>query len=324
MQTSTTSVIGYGKLPVHGDFVRHNASGSALRALDEWLQRGLYAAKTRMGGAFETAYDELPAYRFVFAPDEADPPLIGVLRPSRDRSSRTYPFLIAFENEQANLDPQNIIDAPVRFANFLDQAAELAREVVDGQVGHRDIGERLDTSGLSAAAENGSPDGYERYLGETSLGTWCSRYWGHFDDSRKYLLFRNLFELVAPLKGDVPRGFTLGLKFPVGPVGASELAVAFWIDMCMRLLGHTAVTPVFFWSAAESDGGRGSLSLFFRLPPPRVLIHLLGDDAAGDHLCDLETMGGGNAAEAALAIPPHLGALLESEEISLRDFLARI
>jgi type VI secretion system protein ImpM len=325
MQTSTTALIGYGKLPVHGDFVRHNAGGSAVRALDEWLQRGLYVAKTQLGSAFDAAYDSAPAYRFLFAPREAEPALIGVMRPSRDRNRRTFPFLIAYEAESGRLDSQQIVRMPPRNEAFLEQADALTADVADGHVGHREIGDWLDRSGLMAAAGNGSPLAYDRFLAETTVGSLCAECWGYFDDSRKYLLFRNLIELLTPLKGDVPPGFTLGLRFPLGAAVTSERTAAFWLDLCFRLLGFPDVTPICFWSNAAADADRGSLALFFRLPPAHALIHLLSSDAPeNDYLCDLETMGGGSAADAALAIPQRLGSLLESEELNLQQFLDQL
>lgn len=325
MQTSTTALIGYGKLPVHGDFVRYNAGGSAVRALDEWLQRGLYLAKTQLGPAFEGAYDAAPVYRFLFAHREGEPVLLGVMRPSRDRSRRSFPFLIAYETEPGRTDPQQLVRMPAQNSAFLEQAAELTADVSNGKVGHREIGDWLDGSGLMAAAGNGSPLAYNRFLTETTFGSLCANSWGHFDDSRKYLLFRNLVELLTPMKGDVPSGFRLGLKLPLGAAAPSELMVAFWLDICFRLLGFPEVTPMCFWSDADADAVRGSLALFFRLPPAQALTHLLSADAPqNDYLLDLETMGGESAADAALAIPQRLGSLLESEELSLQQFLDQV
>lgn len=322
MQTSATAIIGYGKLPVHGDFIRHNASGSAVRALDDWLQRGLYLAREQLGSAFDTSYDDAPVYRFLFAPREADAPLIGVMRPSRDRSRRTYPFVIACEPESGKLDPRHIVQTPIRFNAFLDQATTLSADVVNGQVGHREIGDLLDRSGLITTAANGSSSAYEHYLNATTFGSWCVECWGFFDDSRKYLLFRNLIEMLSPMRGSVPSGFTLGLEFPVGAGKSSQFIVGFWIDVCFRLLDFPDVTPVIFWSESGASGDRGSLALFFRLPSAHALIPLLSPGAPeSDYLCRLETMGGGSAADAALSIPQRLGALLESEHISLKQFL---
>lgn len=322
MQTSTTAIIGYGKLPVHGDFIRHNASGPAVRALDDWLQRGLYLAKTQLGSAFDASYDDGPVYRFLFAPREADAPLIGVMRPSRDRSRRTFPFVIACETESGHLDSRHIVQTPIRFKAFLDQATMLSADVVSSQVGHREVGALLDRSGLVTSAANGSSSAYEHYVNATTFGTLCAACWEYFDDSRKYLLFRNLIEMLSPMKGSVPSGFTLGLEFPLDAGASSQFMASFWMDVCFRLLDFPDVTPVCFWSESGGAGDRGTLALFFRLPPAQSLIPLISAEAPeSDHLCRLEAMGGGNAADAALAIPQRLGALLESEDLSLQQFL---
>ncbi len=321
MQASTAAIIGYGKLPVHGDFVRHNANGTAVRGLDEWLREGLYLAKTRLGRQFEAAYDSTPSYRFLFAPEESQSNIIGVLRPSRDRSRRTFPFLIAAESEISPSEPSKFAQITVSFASFLDQADQLSKTIVEGSVGHREVGDRLEQSGLATAAE-GSANAYEGFLRGTTLGTWCQQHWGYFDDSRKYLLFRNLLDLLEPLKGIVPSGFTLGLKFPLGAESSPELSVAFWMQVCSRLLGISISTPVCFWTAGGPETTRGFLIVFFGLPPARALADLLPVESPGDYVCDLETMNDTSAAEAVLAIPSSIGALLESEHLSLRDFLS--
>jgi hypothetical protein len=131
--------------------------------------------------------------------------------------------------------------------------------------------------------------------------------------------------MLTPLKGDMPSGFTLGLRFPLRAAVTSERTVAFWLDLCFRLLDFPDVTPICFWSDAGAGVDRGSLAVFFRLPPAQALTHLLSADAPqNDYLLDLETMGGENAADAALAIPQRLGSLLESEELNLQQFLDQL
>ena len=320
MHTSTAAVIGYGKIPAHGDFVRHNVGGTAVRALDEWLREGLYLAKSSLGRSFDATYDAAPSHRFLFAPKPTEPKVVGAMRPSRDRSRRTFPFLIAAEADVGSINGREPAHLPVRFAGFLEEADRRTADIVTGGIGHREIGSWLEQSGLESAREE-STAAYDRYLDETMFSTWCERQWGFFGDSRKYLLFRNLLELLGPLGGVVPQGFTLGVRFPLGAVTTPELDVAFWMDLCRRLVGLPIETPVCFWTAAAPDGQRGYLLLFFRLPPARALSELLLEGSSGDYVCDLEDMNDAGAAEAALAIPSQIGALLESDEISLREFI---
>lgn len=320
MHTSTAAVIGYGKIPAHGDFVRHNVSGTAVRALDEWLREGLYLAKSGLGRSFDDAYDAAPSYRFLFAPKSGEPKIVGAMRPSRDRSRRTFPFLIAAEADVDSLNGREPAHIPVRFAAFLEEADRRTGDIVTGGIGHREVGSWLEQSGLATAREE-STAAYDRFLSETMFASWCERQWGFFGDSRKYLLFRNLLELLGPLSGVVPQGFTLGVRFPLGAKTAPEADVAFWMELCRNLVRLPIETPVCFWTAAAPGGRRGFLLLFFRMPPARALSELLQDGSTGDYVCNLEDMNDAGAAEAALAIPSRIGALLESEDISLREFL---
>jgi type VI secretion system ImpM family protein len=38
----------FGKLPIHGDFIRHNV-GPEVDKLDEWLQGGIVSSRTGRG-----------------------------------------------------------------------------------------------------------------------------------------------------------------------------------------------------------------------------------------------------------------------------------
>ena len=325
MQTETLPVVYFGKVPGHGDFVRRHAGGRAMRALDPWLQQGLHFAQTRLGSAFKAAYDGAGTFAFYFVPRDATYPLVGVLRPSYDNVGRAYPFLIALELGAEAFDARSLAQVPLRFNVFLEQAAKIAREAVVGQIDYRDLAAHTDPLNALVKAET-SVAFYERYLRESSLIAFWVRLWGHPQDSRKYLLFKNLFDILQPLQGGVPPGYPLVLRFPLCPdTHTLDFDVSFWLGVCLRLLGYPALQPAFFWMLPDAAHGAAPfLLLALDVPPAKTFAYLLPAPIESDTLCPLESMGTQKAALAALSIPNRYGRMIEDEHLTLRDFLTQL
>ena len=325
MMTETLPVGYFGKIPQHGDFVRHQAGGAALRAMDAWLQEGLRFAAARLGSAFDDAFDALATCAFYFAPRRAERVLAGVLQPSRDRVGRAFPLLLALDLDAALLDARHLAQMPLRFDGFLSEAATLATEAAAGHLARETLAQRTDAL-APRLDDNTSVAFFGRYLQQTTLADFFARLWGHPQDSRKYLLFNNLLGIVPPLRSGIPRGFSLVLRFPLCPDGRTlDFDVSFWLGVCLRLLGYPEIRPSFFWTHPQPDGGPPPFMLLaLRAPAPRMLAYLLPAPIETDDLCVLETLGAQRAALAALAIPDHYGRLLEDNQLTLWDFLKQL
>lgn len=322
MQTETLSIAYFGKVPVHGDFVRRNATGAAVRALDDWLRTGLYGTGNGVDQALDKAREIGVAYPFYFAPREAEQVLVGVMGPSRDSIGRHYPFLVAFE--AGAYDTQRAVQVPVQYNAFFEQAAVLVREAAAGHIERHDLDARIDALDVLPGMGPSSAS-FGSYVQQERLVAFWKRLWDHPQDSRKYLLFKNLIDVLLPLRDGVPPSFPLVLRFPLSRDGrTADYDVSFWLDVCLRLLGARAVQFSFFWTLSPPGMARPFVLIVLRPPPPRMLAYVLDADGDGDTLCALEDMGANNAALAALAIPPHYGRLLEDDRITLWDFLRRL
>lgn len=323
MSSDTLPVQCYGKLPTYGDFVRFNAAGEVMQDLDSWLQKGLLQASSK--NLDESDLSSAPVYRFVYRPPGKNTSLAGVMRPSRDQSGRRFPFIIGVEKEQEIPDVRDAIRIPVRFKAFLDRAERLVRTATAGQVDHRTVMEQLSADGRLPAESPGSDDRYRQYLTDTSFRNFVEQIWDHFEDSRKYIVFRNLLDIVLPLRGVSPVRLSFGLRFPLS-IRAPDpsLAATTWLDMCVRLLEVMDVSLSFFWSSPDSENETPYMFLYLQPPPPSAYLSLVQPEVEVDSLYDLERTGHLSAVEAALSIPPHYAGALESEFISLGAFLDHI
>jgi len=322
MQPESSRLAFFGKTPLYGDFVRYNANAATVRAMDAWLQQALYYARAHIDGAFQGGL----TYPFAFDPGEdGKTRLIGVMRPSRDSVGRIYPFLIGAEVEVNESDRASIAQLPVLYEGFWQQAGAMARAAAAGQLNRHDLAAHagsLNTHLLNRM----SVFAYQQYLKQTAITFFWERLWQYSEDSRKYLLFKNLLDILLPLRSGVPPGFSLVLRFPLPPDGRlTAYDASLWLDICLRLLGVPALQPTFFWTQPDvMTGTPPFLLLTLRPPQARTLAYLLETEPDGDTLCHLETMGDMSAAHAALSIPARYGELLEASYLSIWDFLQRL
>jgi type VI secretion system protein ImpM len=86
----------YGKVPAHGDFVRRGLPTSFVGPWDEWLQRGIAAARERLGPRWADAWDAAPAWRFALPAGACGPDAVaGVMLMSEDMVGRRFPITLA-------------------------------------------------------------------------------------------------------------------------------------------------------------------------------------------------------------------------------------
>jgi protein phosphatase/serine/threonine-protein phosphatase Stp1 len=86
----------YGKLPSHGDFVRRELPLDFVQHWDDWLQRGLRAARESLAHEFDALWAAAPAWRFrIPAGSCGDSEVAGVLLTSQDAAGRVFPLTLA-------------------------------------------------------------------------------------------------------------------------------------------------------------------------------------------------------------------------------------
>lgn len=95
----------FGKIAALGDFASRRLPGEAVRALDDWLARGLAASQARLGEGWLDVYLTAPVWRFAWAPGCLDGAWwFGVLLPSCDSVGRYFPLVVAQRRAQPPRD----------------------------------------------------------------------------------------------------------------------------------------------------------------------------------------------------------------------------
>ncbi len=117
----------YGKVPLHGDFVRRGLPSSFVGPWDAWLQSGMEAARESLGDSWPAVWDDGAAWRFALPAGACGPdPVAGVMLPSADQVGRRFPLTLAA------LLPAGSAPPPDAWFDAIENAAQAGRA---GQAG---------------------------------------------------------------------------------------------------------------------------------------------------------------------------------------------
>ena len=302
--------LGYfGKLPSRADFVRYNATNPVFRTFDEWIQNGLRFSTSGRFPDFDRTYAQAGASGFLYDPPGGREALLGVIRPSRDQAGRKYPFFVA-----SVIDHVGSLDS---YGYLLDHSAELVAGAIEGSISTDQLTDRIQNSNIQT-----DPGTAGSNVNNTTLGTLCEQLWGSFLDSHKYAAFKNLLDVLQPLRGRGQPSFSYGLRFPIASGDLRKTSVQFWINMCSALLGLSEFRSSMFWSLDDGGGGGSSgsfLSVFFSTLPPAGFLGVAHLEADIDELYTIDALNNRNPADLALSIPEQYGRLIESENLILAE-----
>jgi type VI secretion system protein ImpM len=241
----------YGKLPIHGDFIRHHVTGAEIDQLDEWIQGGMVSSRTAMSSAWDPAFDTTPPQRFLFQPRGGTRVVAGVVISSIDKPGRRFPFLI-----YTVLDPKaaggEATLVPAALEAFLNAAEDCARHGWQGK-DLKSFLATVDALPLPSGIDGGRQAILTFVAGRSIQAMWSESF-GSETDARKYLLVHNLVETLRP--GTVPR-YALRLPYVSG---APE--VSFWLEFTRKLAHRGGLPTLSVWGRTR-EGGPVGLTLLF-------------------------------------------------------------
>lgn len=325
MQDSLFPVMCYGKLPGYGEFIRYNANSPEMQALDQWIQKGLFFAKTRLDARWEIQYFRAPLLHFIFFPENSRSFLAGTLKSSCDRSGRKYPFLTALRADAMQFDSRFRPLAPVILREFFSTSAPFLRDRVS----------RLDAAEIAPVVQELSRrvpynfysaiQPYREFLTRTAL----SELWSHRGNGRlfekRFVIFNNLAEVLLPLRQQDLSRISLVLRIPLASRPESCPAeVSFWQEVIQQFIGTPGnFCPSLFWTDWAA-GMPDYLFLHFRTPSPRSFSLMFDETLEDDSLCKIDVGYGRGGQTAEQALEPRLRTILQNANISLGDLIQRL
>jgi type VI secretion system ImpM family protein len=319
----------FGKLPSYGDFIRHNAASREALDFDQWIQQGLHSVKERCkrhkdwpADLLDFAFQEAAPHHFVFHPAEsADRFLIGLMKPSHDQSKRRYPFLVFTQADRRIADQVKLV--PLAFARFFGRVRELVQEAETNGMEPPAIAKNLDYLHVPVAFDwKKLADQYYAKISGMTLEDLFTRLFGGFEDARKYLLFKNLKEVLRPPHHKV----AWGVRFPLSPQHEwIAYEACFWLQVSLRRLGNPPVIPVFFWTAMEENRPKPAyLYLFLRRPSSRVFDLLVNPQWECEAICKLDEENKDKINPVTGPLSPAYRDMLENPRMNLQEVLMRL
>jgi type VI secretion system protein ImpM len=302
----------YGKIPVHGDFVRHGVSTAEIDDFDQWLQEGIVTSRQAVGAAWDAGFDATPPQRFLYKAKATGRILAGVLVPSKDKPGRRFPFAV-FTAVDPKLFPGELTLLPAALGSFLDAAEE--RAVHGGRGGDlKSFLATVDALPVPADLEEGKKAILGFAARETNASFWTGRT-GDPAEGRHCLLLHNLVET---LKGGAAPRFVL--RFPCSN-GAAE--VAFWLELCRRLSRRPGLPTLTVWGPGRA-GTPAGLGLAFEELKAGYFLPLFWPERPGPLLFTLAD-GSGNGAPARIAqAKDRYGALVADPELRLSTLMVHL
>ena len=235
------SVAFFGKVPASADFVSHNIEGEELRTLDKWFYEGMsYAAgKLTLSAADMSA---APCYYFVFPFDEFGTVLVGSFKLSRDKIGRVYPFIVCIKLGDDFLTA----NAPTLIVNgvwsWLKASAEILTKATTGDSPGQ-LAEKVDVL-VQASIFDDSMEAIELFMETTTVEQLLETVANRLTGLHKYVLYKNLIDILSQLEGVEFRSLRLGLRFPIKVApGETPHIVSYWLQTVGKLVGELHKIP---------------------------------------------------------------------------------
>jgi len=157
------------------------------------------------------------------------------------------------------------------------------------------------------------------------MGSFWREVLGDFGDRRKYLVIKNIFAALAPLRGLEPGRIRVILRLPVAgghPAAARQIGI--WILVARAILGTRGLSEATAFWDHEPDAGGGYGHLIFQPLRPFHWVPLVARDLAVDTLWDTVRTGAERLDTVHEEIGPEVSRALESPDLLMREFIARI
>lgn len=314
-------LVYYGKLPAFGDFIRYNATGPEIQALDQWMQEAIYFSKRRLQPNADLAFKRAPLFHFFLSFKGSMNYLTGIIKPSRDKVGRIYPFMVGMLCNESVMGRNCQPFLPVVFQSFYDQVGRFIDDAYIASTSD-EVYERAQA--LQTFIQSMKPDddeSFRSYVQSTSVNEYLSSVLEGDPQTKKNLLFKNLVDMSQYIiNGDI-HSLDFGFRFPLQPSPESlQHSVSFWIRLFFSWIGNRDTQPYAFWGAGDSHEV-SNLYLFFRQPSPHTFTYMIQSKLATDLIYRMDVDGGSSSVPPGEKIPPHIKNILGSGDSTLNNLL---
>lgn len=274
-----SSRIGYfGKLPVHGDFIKLADDQPVLGMLDEWLAQVM--TRLPADARWKLNYDAMAPASFAFVGPGRRHALAGHLVASRDSSGRRFPFLMMRTVDLAGdaAGPaQFVTRCPLAFGPLWDYLAALAPQTL----GSADAAACLQMLPDAHVALGEHETALADFLGNGTVGNLSAQL-----GLPAHRMVLGLGMLLQPVMHSRPAGLDHSLVLPLPQDAATRYVVAaFWLELVAPFIRRSGFDLVLFLTQVR---GRPALVVGFGGAAAGTLHALIDPLVAADQQIHLE------------------------------------
>jgi type VI secretion system protein ImpM len=304
------SVGCYGKLPIHGDFIRFNVGAAEISVLDRWFQEGLFTGQKALGGLFSDVFDRAPASRFIFNMHSIGRVVAGVMMPSCDKTGRQFPFLIITGAPLKDFGAEVAL-LPGIFESFFERAYAVMKDWIGKDL--KTFNGKVEQLGFTL-----DPRSEARRVAEIcsrlKVQTLFTDTFGSAADVRKYMLVQNLVDVIKP--NLAPK---FAVRFPNTP-GSAEAAC--WLEALQKLMNKHGLPTMTVWNYTHNETP-AHLTVLFEELHAKYLLPLLNPERDSDVVYKLGKFGAGDDAKLAIAQKKY-GALCDSATLTVPELIRKL
>lgn len=282
-----------GKMPLHADFIKHNLKVREVVELDDWIQDGVTLLNRRYEEKWKKVFEFSPNYRFLFAGDENNKSITGVIAPSTDKIGRSYPFVVFRATDSAFLKDNQAI-APIAFSStyrsidsllsqsWSDRSLDVLLEAIDEATEQPSSisGEEFTDLMLTMFDTTTMEDLWEDILPDS-------------DDRLRTAFMYIVVSSLQTVARRTPQRVHWGLRLPIPSNEHAMKHIAFWLQLSKMAIGDRSWRANFIWNPAV-PGIPARLLLFFHQIPASYFTLLIDprrqDDTVLDILHELESL----------------------------------
>ena len=292
----STSIGMFGKLPVAGDFVAHQASTPAGLAFQTFLQLEVNYLASK--------HCELPAepVRFLFRDEAGAGAIVGVFVPSQDKVGRRFPLSV-FAALEAPVAAERLPWLPAAYAQFLDGAVAALRGAVEPEA----LVAASDGLPLPSAAELEEARVWTGQALEATAGqTILEALFGPLPGGVQFHGINMFRTACAQVRGNDPGKAGIILECPA----SDDVQLGFWLSFAHELLAWPNAPPCLFWTDVHSPDSR--LLVALGAPASPGVLHFLADPAVqAERLWPMRTQNEHSIAAGRRALGPAVLQALE-------------
>ncbi len=280
----------WGKIPSQADFVGYHAAEDEVVAFDQWLQKGLQAAFSQATADFQIIFVKSSALCFSLHLESLKKILLGVIRPSRDKGGRQYPFCILLSAAAKSMSQKALSYYPALFDPFFQFAVRLSAEAAAGME-VKEILRQVQENAVDFSDSN-NPEKYGALAQAAEFNSFLAKSWNLHNGAAQ----QNFLELVAMTSQIRPpfcKRWTTAVQVPYGAGQSDDAEPAhlyFWSAFLHAMLRVEPHRTCLFWTGEENKSPSHRLYVFPDLPRPGSFQSLYMPDADDDYIYALKIM----------------------------------